>query len=111
MPYLWEKNIDTYLISGVWLETNSVAFYCVRPFLNPGIGEGEKLTIDQVIKLIDEGFKVYTLQWDYGLGKFKGKDRVFHKSSENGKYLYIEPFDRKTKNLRHLINADWFKLP
>ncbi len=91
------------------METNIISFYSVHSYINPGITGAVKMTRKDVIDLIERGIKVYTWHWDYDLARFKGKHLVKYSNDINGSYLYIEPYEKKTKNLRHLINYSWIK--
>ncbi len=104
--------IEKYLITGIWHDHQfQPLYYSVHEFQNPGVSNSKKMSIAEVIAIIEtDGLSVFTWEWDYKKGCFSKGNKVLVGSDRNGKYLYIEPFDRNTKNLKHLIRVNWFQV-
>lgn len=102
--------ITQYLVSAVYYQDNAVTHFYVHQFYDPGVGEAHKLSKKQLRTLFARpGITVYTAQWNYEEGRFEVSQQVFVKDYNDTFHFYVLPEDRRTKDLRHLINLSWYR--
>ena len=101
-----------YFISGVFIALQEVTDYMVHEYLNPGVTAGVKMSISDVINLVENsGLPVFVWEWNYESGIFiAGKQVNCAIDYNQHKYLWINAKDPSTKNLKHLIKMNWFNI-
>ncbi|UMY64665.1 MULTISPECIES: hypothetical protein [unclassified Flavobacterium] len=105
----YKKPVTICFISGIWTESNRVTHYAIHKFLDPGVTAPAKLTLEQVVEVIEKyKRRIFTWEWSYEAGRFLEGKEVFFKRNERGCYLYTAPYEARTKNLRHLLNLSWY---
>src|SRR5664279_194905 len=100
-----------YLISGVWFinsdSAKRVSHVQIHPDSENGLGNGERKTEAEVIKLLKAGYTIKTIVWNYEKGTFnQGADVGFEKVGQN-EYLRTHKDRTVTNNLDNMINMDW----
>lgn len=103
------KLITQYLISAIFYKDNAVSHFYVHQFYDPGVAGAHKLSKQQLKTLFARsGVTVYTAEWNYSEGRFEVSQQVFIKFYNDAFHFYVLPEDRKTKDLRHLVNLSWY---
>jgi len=101
-----------YLISGVWMDyKGQVSHYAVHQHLNPGVSGAVKYSREETINLVETSVKPFHVWgWDYKTGRFLKGEKIIIYEGRNGKLLWTAKMEDKKKDLKHLINLDWFNM-
>ena len=94
-----------YFITGVWKDKNgNITDVCLHKNTKDGFQHGIKTSENIVIKLINDGFIVKTLVWNYP--SWKQKAEVFVVQN----YLRTKPNDTEKDKLDSLIDMNAYNL-
>ena len=103
------KNAD-YLISGVWFSSGSskrITHVFLHVDTKDGFNSGVKKTEAEVIKLIDAGYSIKTMDWNYQGGVFDIGEDVGYEEKGNQKILRTHRNGTVIDNLDNLLNMGW----
>lgn len=96
-------------ISGIWKRDGVISHYAFHTKTETGFTRAVKTSKADAIKLLEtNGNSAKTWMWNYSRSSWTTGADVEVVGSGGNKYLRSDPDAKKTDNLEHLINCDWF---